>query len=280
MPRTVLITGCSSGIGRATALLFQKKGWNVAATMRAPEKEPELGSLDGVRIFALDVTDPRSVGQAVNGAMEAFGGLDVVVNNAGYGVFGPFQGASPEQIRKVFETNLFGLMEVTRAVIPHLRADGGGALVNVSSMAGLYSLPMISIYAATKFAVEGFTECLYYELDSLGVRVKLVEPGNVETGFVWDPAPLGALQPADRDHYGRQIQTVLEFWARPANTKGRATATEVAMAIYKAATDETRQLRYIVGADANGFWNQRIKLGNQGFVEELQQDVFGQNAPY
>ena len=121
--------------------------------------------VEGVRVFKLDVTDRGSIKRAVSGTIEAFGRLFVVVNNAGYGIFGPFEGVTREQIRRQFDTNLFGVFDVTRAVLPHLRDSGSGVLINISSMAGLYSLPFISLYASSKFAMEGFTECLFYELE-------------------------------------------------------------------------------------------------------------------
>lgn len=120
--KTILITGASSGIGKATVIYFQQQGWNVAATMRTPEKETELNKLPQVKLFRLDVMDENSIREAIDGTIAAFGGIDVVVNNAGYGAVGIFEAATPEQIRRQFETNVFGVMNVTRAILPHFRA--------------------------------------------------------------------------------------------------------------------------------------------------------------
>lgn len=278
MHRTILITGCSSGIGRQTALLFQEKGWNVSATMRSPEKESQLNGLGRVRVIRMDVTDPCGVESAVRETVETFGNLDVVVNNAGYGIFGPFEGASREQIRREFDTNLFGMFDVTRASLPHLRRSGDGILINISSMAGLHSLPFISLYASSKFAVEGFTECLFYELDPLGIRVKLVEPGNiVDTRFTWIPSSLDGVSESDRVLYEKMLAAVFAFWDKPERKNGRATDRDVAETVYRAATDESRRIRYMVGEDARALWDTRWKLADQGFVESIRKEALGED---
>ena len=173
-PRAILVTGASSGIGRATVRTFSAVGWQVAATMRQPEDGHDLASLSGVRVFPLDVTSTESVEAAVGMAHEAFGRLDAVVNNAGYGVDGVFESMDDELIRHQFETNVFGLMRVTRAVLPLLRRQQGGTLVQVSSMGGRVTFPLYSIYHGTKWAVEGFSESLAFELRPFGIRVWLV----------------------------------------------------------------------------------------------------------
>ncbi|WP_420884492.1 SDR family oxidoreductase [Amnimonas aquatica] len=169
--KTVLITGASSGIGLATARHFQARGWNVAATMRNPADQPELAQLPNVICPALDVHDKDSIAQAIQITFERFGAIDVVVNNAGYALMGAFETLDEAQVRRQFETNVFGLMEVCRAVLPHFRQRRAGLLINVSSMVGRIPLPLYSVYNASKHAVEGFTEGLVYELEPFGVRV-------------------------------------------------------------------------------------------------------------
>jgi len=190
--QTLFITGASSGIGRETVKYFSQQGWQVAATMRKPENETELDKLPGVKLFRLDVQDEASIESAVPEAIQAFGRIDVLVNNAGYGLWGPFETASPEQIKKQFDTNVFGLMNVTRAMLPHFRANRGGKIINISSMGGIITLPLYSLYHSTKFAVEGFSESLHYELEPLGIEVKLIEPGGIKTDFAGRSADFSA----------------------------------------------------------------------------------------
>jgi NAD(P)-dependent dehydrogenase (short-subunit alcohol dehydrogenase family) len=182
--KTVLITGASSGIGRAAAELFAERGWNVAATMRAPEKS-DWGQGHGgrIKLFRLDVTDRTSIESAVGEVMAAFGRIDVLVNNAGYGLIGLFEEMSEAQVRRQMETNVIGMMNVTRAVLPAMRAQKSGRIINVGSVAGRMTLPLYTLYCATKFAVEGFSEALGYEVSQHGIQVKIIEPGAIKTEF-------------------------------------------------------------------------------------------------
>ena len=183
MSKTSLITGSSTGIGRAAAFKFQQEGWNVIATMRTPEKEEDLGKLENVLVTRLDVQDLASIDAAIAQGIDNFGKIDVVVNNAGYGLMGTFESASRESVKRQYDVNVFGLFDVTRAVLPHFRANQSGMYINISSIGGRMTFPLISLYHSTKFAVEGFSESLHYELDPLGIQVKLVEPGAIATDF-------------------------------------------------------------------------------------------------
>src|SRR5882757_642098 len=183
MKKTALITGASSGFGRATVKLFHQKGWNVVAAMRSPEKETELSVLSGVLVTRLDVTRKSEIGEAVQAGIREFGQIDALVNNAGYGTLGALEAAPEEVIRQQFEVNFFGLIEVTKAVLPGMRRQGAGVIINVSSVGGKLTFPFCTLYHATKFAVEGMTESLQYELNPLGIRLKLVEPGGYKTDF-------------------------------------------------------------------------------------------------
>lgn len=183
MKETILITGTSSGIGRAAAVLFANQGWNVAATMRTPEKENELQKNSNIRLYQLDVTDKTGVDKTIADVIQDFGKIDVLVNNAGYGVDGVFEAMDDELIRGQFETNVFGLMRVTRAIIPHMRQQREGTIIQISSMGGRTTFPLYSIYHGTKWAVEGFTESLHYELKQFGIKVRLIEPGAIKTAF-------------------------------------------------------------------------------------------------
>jgi NADP-dependent 3-hydroxy acid dehydrogenase YdfG len=166
--KTILITGASSGIGKETAKLFQSKGWNVVATMRNPETETELGELENTLVAKLDVLDPSSIDHAVKEGIARFGQIDVLLNNAGYGAYGVLESFSREQIIRQFDTNVIGLLDVTKALLPHFRSNKSGIIINVSSIGGKMSFPLGTLYHGTKFAVEGISESLRYEVEEFG----------------------------------------------------------------------------------------------------------------
>ena len=180
--RTVLITGTSSGIGRACVDAFADRGWNVVATMRTPDDHRAM-ERDGVLLARLDVTDAPSIEAAFAAAVERFGHIDCVVNNAGYGLTGVFETMDEEQISRQVDTNVLGVLRVCRAAIAHMRPRRSGTIVNVTSMGGRITFPLYSVYHATKWAVEGFSESLQYELAPLGIRIRIAEPGPVRTEF-------------------------------------------------------------------------------------------------
>ncbi len=182
MSKTIFITGASSGIGRATAELFAEKGWNVVATMRRPEKGQDLAAHDGIDVLRLDVTDEASIRQSVAETIEKFGRIDVLLNNAGYGSIGVAEFADIQETRRLYETLVIGLIEVTKAVLPNMRANRSGVVINVSSVGGRITFPLMSLYHGTKWAVEGFSEALSFELAPLGIQVKILEPGAISTG--------------------------------------------------------------------------------------------------
>lgn len=244
---TVLITGASSGIGQAAARLFAQRGWQVAATMRNPHQDTELAQLPNVRLYALDVTDPASIEAAVTAARRDFGGLDALVNNAGYGVDGVFEAMSDEVIAKQFDTNVLGLMRCTRAVIPHFRQQGHGTIIQIASVGGRVTFPLYSIYHATKWAVEGFSESLQYELEPLGIRVKIIEPGAIKTDF-YDRSREFVMRDDLRPAYGAFVSKV-EQVSQAAGAKAVGPGV-VAETIFRAATDNSGKLRYPVAYPA------------------------------
>jgi NAD(P)-dependent dehydrogenase (short-subunit alcohol dehydrogenase family) len=239
---TVFITGTSSGIGQAAVATFLQAGWNVGATLRSLPADPPANPR--LRHYQLDVTDEAAVSAAVEQAIGDFGGLDAVVNNAGYGMVGPFETASQQQIERIFATNVFGVMHVMRAALPHFRSRGRGVIVNITSVGGRLTLPFNSIYHATKFAVEGLTEDMYFELAPFGVRVKLVEPGGVATDFAG--RSLDWTASLDEPTYGALMQRSLETaMARAADSY--AQPAEIAAVILQAASDGSDRLRYVAG---------------------------------
>ncbi len=269
MKQTVLITGTSSGIGKATAKFFHNKGWNVVATMRNPEKEDELNSLENVLVLRLDVTDADSIRRSVNLAIEKFGKMDVVVNNAGYAVAGVFESASKESIERQFAVNVTGLIDVTQAVLPHFRKNRSGVFVNISSMGGKVTFPLLPLYHATKFAVEGFSESLSYELAPFGVKLKIVEPGGVSTDFGTRSLDF-QYQPGLAAEYDALVEKMQQFWTNPEHAKGRGTPEEVAEVIHTAATDGTDQLRYVSGKDAEKMLSARASTDDAAYMEMIR----------
>ena len=164
MKKTILITGTSSGFGKLSAQKFAAEGWNIVATMRSPEKETELTKLDNVLVTKLDVQDINSIHQAIDAGIERFGRIDTVVNNAGVGIYGIFELATREQVRQQFDVNVFGVMDTIQAILPHFRANNGGTIINISSQGGRITYPALSLYHSSKFALEGFSESVSFEL--------------------------------------------------------------------------------------------------------------------
>jgi len=238
---TVLITGCSSGYGLATARHFLDQGWTVIATMRTP-REGLLPASERLRLLALDVTDARSIAAAVAAA----GPIDVLVNNAGIGLFGAFEVTPAATIRDVFETNTFGVMAMTQAVVPQFRERRSGVIVNVTSSATLAPMPLVAVYTASKTAIEGFTASLAFELDAFDVRVKLVEPGyGPTTRFTSNSGPrMAGLVP---DAYAPLAQGI---FAALGGNEAATTEGDVAEAVWRAANDPSGELRFPAGADA------------------------------
>ncbi|HYL47457.1 MAG TPA: SDR family oxidoreductase [Candidatus Limnocylindrales bacterium] len=244
MAKTVLITGASSGIGKATALYFSDRGWNVAATMRSPEKNTGWPTRQGLALLRLDVTDAESIRKAMADVLARFGAIEAVVNNAGYGLVGPFEGATPEQIERQLGTNLVGVMNVVRESLPIFRRQGSGVIANVSSVGGRVTFPLYSLYHATKWGLEGFSEAVQFELRPLNIRVKIIEPGPIKTDF-YDRS-MDLVSKPGLTAYDNYVARAL-----PALQKANETAPGpevVARVIYKAVTDGSWKLRY----SANG----------------------------
>ncbi|MGV7211284.1 SDR family oxidoreductase [Oxalobacteraceae bacterium A2-2] len=239
--KTVLITGCSSGYGRETAAYFLEQGWNVIATMRTPRPDV-LPQSSRLRLLQLDVTRPDSIAQA----LDAAGPLDVLVNNAGLGLFGAFEATPMSTVRDIFETNTFGTMAMCQAVIPQFRQRGAGCIVNVTSSAVLAPFPLVAAYTASKTAIEGFTASLEWELKEFGVRVKLVQPGyGPSTSFTANGQQRmqGLIPPA----YESFAHSVFAGFAQiAAVTTGR----DVAQVVWEAVNDGSDRLRFAAGADA------------------------------
>ncbi|MFS2137788.1 SDR family oxidoreductase [Duganella sp. Dugasp56] len=239
--KTVLITGCSSGFGLETARYFLDREWKVVATMRTP-REDVLPRSEHLRVIALDVTDADSIRRAV----EEAGPIDVLVNNAGIGALGALEGISMATAREVFETNTFGTIAMTQAVLPQFRLRRAGVVVNVTSSVTLMPLPLLSVYTASKAAVNAFTESLALELQQFNVRVNLVLPGRSTTTRFGENAR-SRMEGAIPEAYAGLAQSVFEAWGQ---STAVTYAADVAEAVWRAANDPSCPLRQAAGADA------------------------------
>lgn len=248
MSKVILLTGTSSGIGEETALYFADQGWNVVATMRNPDnRETKLHNRDDITLLHLDVLDPDSIKKAIETTVQKFDHIDVLVNNAGYALRGTFEATPVEKIRQQFDTNVIGLMEVCREILPTFREQKQGMIINVASVAGRTTYPLYSLYNSTKWAVEGFSESLHYELRPMNIKVKIIEPGIIKTDFYsrsMDTITKEGL--TDYDDFIKRVD------AKMGNTDaGGSPPIVIAKTIFKAANDSSFRLRYASGKGAN-----------------------------
>ena len=269
MEKVILITGASTGIGSETVKLFQAKNWKVAATMRRPEKSADLQKIVDVECIRLDVTDIDSIKAAIAETLEKFGRIDVVVNNAGYGVVGPFEATTHEQVDRQIQTNLVGIMNVCREIIPYFREQKRGHIVNIASVGGRMTFPLYSVYHATKWAVEGFSESLQHELEEFNIRVKIIEPGPIKSDF-YDRSQVIAKKDGLTvyDHFAAKVLPNLQKAGAEAPD-----GTVVAQTIYDAVTDGSKRLRY--GVNTKGILNARRFLPDRVFNPLIRKTSFG-----
>lgn len=272
MNKTILITGASSGIGRATAKLFQKKGWSVIATMRSPEKETELKNLNNVLVTRLDVLELDTIESSIQEGIGRFDKIDVVLNNAGYGLMGTFESAKRESIIQQFGVNVQGLFDVTQQVLPHFRENKDGMFINISSIGGRITFPLMPLYHSTKWAVEGFTESLRWEMAQIGVQVKLIEPGGVATDF--GGRSLDMQHNPELTEYNDFVNSFMEAMKNAMDPANMSKAEQIAEVIYTAATDGKDTLRYRAGADAIQLLDARSKMSDEDFFA-MQKQQFG-----
>lgn len=264
---TVFITGTSSGLGKLTALHFAQLGWNVAATMRHPEKERELTQYSNIQLFRLDVTNIEQVKTATQEAIAAFGKIDVVVNNAGIGIYGPLELAAEEAIDWQFAVNVRGPINVIRAFLPHFRANKAGMFINISSLMGVTTAaPIGSLYNMSKFALEGLIEGLYYELKPLNIELRLVEQGgstgtNFTENITWSTS--SAIQ--DYDALTNKVKTTFAHM----DPSYLDDPQDIVKAIYALATGENKQFRTLVGASGQGLVALRNSLPIEKYLETI-----------
>jgi NAD(P)-dependent dehydrogenase (short-subunit alcohol dehydrogenase family) len=272
----VLITGCSSGFGLLAAVEFARRGNTVHATMRDPKKDGELrraaeqAKVD-VQVRQLDVLDQKSIDRAVSEASTA-APIDVLVNNAGYELRAPIELADDDEVRKQFDTNVFGLLRVVRAVAPTMRERRSGTIINLSSIGGLVAPPYGGLYGATKHAVESISEALYYELKPFGVRVAVVEPGAFRTGFRGNIVT--ARRFTEDSPYWKGFENFeAAFDTMRSGTSSANDPQDVANAIVDAAFTEAPKLRYLVGSDAQLIAGVRKQMDFEGFEETMRKTL-------
>ncbi len=261
MQKTIFITDASTGLGKSTAKLFQSRGWKVIATMRNPEKETELNLLENVTLWALDVTNPQQINAVVQQVTESQP-VDVVFNNAGYGLMGSLESVSDERLQRQINTNLLGVIRVTKAFIPHFRERQGGLFITTTSIGGLIGFPLGSSYHATKWALEGWTESMAFELSTFNIGIKTVAPGGIFTDF--------ASRSIDMNSHPDYASIEGKLWASfEEMMKTASTAEQIAEVVYEAATDGKSQLRYVAGQDAQAFFNRLQEIGREANHNEV-----------
>ena len=262
MSKTIFITGASAGLGKATAKLFASKGWTVIATMRKPENETELNRIGNITVLPLDVTNPDQIKETTQKAIAL--GVDVVFNNAGYGLYGAMEAVSDEQIMQEINTNLVGVLRVTQAFIPYFREKKGGMFITTTSIGGLAAYPLGSVYHATKWALEGWSESVSFELKQFGIIVKNIVPGLINTEFLGR-----SLEYVPHAAYTQLFEKLFGAF-KPADYSSPAPVAEV---VFEAATDGKDTFRYLAGADAIAIYEKRRQMGDEAFRKEIEQTL-------
>lgn len=275
MTKTVLITGCSTGLGNTAARKFADEGWNVIATMRKPDLRLAEEHPERIFVTELDVTEPATIQAAIAAGIARFGRIDAVVNNAGVSVLSIFEATPMHVIRGIFETNVFGVMNVIQAITPYFREQGGGTIVNITSNMGFASNPLLSVYVATKHAVEGLSESLSYELESQNIAVKLVEPGAMRTtNFASNTMAIArdvSTPQAYKPYFDHMLNSMMNYPFENADEK------QVADQVYAAACDPSDRLRYLAGPDAEETANLRWSRSEEAYMAAMR-DLLGQTA--
>jgi NAD(P)-dependent dehydrogenase (short-subunit alcohol dehydrogenase family) len=264
--KTIFITGASTGLGKATAKLFASQGWQVIATMRNPPAEKELNTIKNITLLPLDVTNPEQIKDTTQKAM-AMAAIDVVFNNAGYGLMGPMESMSDEQVLRQVNTNLLGVIRVTQAFIPYFREKHSGTFITTTSIGGLVAYPFGAMYHATKWALEGWSESMAFELKKIGVTIKTIAPGGIKTDYLGRSADI-AKHPA----YDKWVD---QLFSR-IDPDQFSTAEQVAEVVYEAATDGRDTLRYFAGEDAKALYAQRLQVGDEAFRKGMEQALFAE----
>ena len=273
--QVAVVTGSSSGIGYETSLILARNGFLTYATMRNLNKSENMKLIVAkenlpIQIKQLDVTDDVSVKNAIQEISSEAGHIDVLVNNAGYGLNGAFEDLAMDEIKAQYETNVFGLVRTTQAVLPIMRRQKSGTIVNISSGAGRFGFPGSSAYVSTKFAVEGLSESMSYELEPFGIKVVIVEPGVIRTNFV-DGMVVAKKSQKPNSPYSQITQKIATGFEEM--MKNASSADLVAKVVLDAITDENPSLRYLAGSDVETWLGGKRKIADEEFLKVMKQNL-------
>lgn len=273
--KTAIVTGSSSGIGKEISLILARNGYNTFATMRNLDKASELRSiadnenLQSLHFEQLDVTNQNSIQDAITNINNKTGRIDILVNNAGYGLIGAFEDTSIDEIKNQYETNFFGLIRTTQAVLPIMRKQESGLIVNISSGVGRFGIPTLSSYASTKFALEGLTESMSYELEPFGIRTVLVEPGVIKTNFFNATLMAKKSQDSNSPYHGFIKNMEKNFTQLMKNNS--STPEHVAKVVLESITAVNPKLRYLAGQDVEEWMDAKKKMTDEEFHNMFKQ---------
>lgn len=273
--RTVLVTGCSSGIGLATCHVLSRNNFLTYGTVRNLSKAKKIQDLINreslpLKILQLDVNDNQSIKLAVKRILSDTGRLDVLINNAGYGMFGPIEEITTQEVKKQFETNFFGIIRLIKAIVPIMRKQGNGIIVNISSMVGKFGVPLNSAYVSSKFAVEGLSESIAFELEEFGIRVIVIEPGVVKSDFFQNVRVKGI---DSYSPYHKLMKMRVSFLDK-AMKNSMTSSYDVAGTILDALNSKDPKFRYVIGNDATNAIRMRTSLPDRKFMEWIRAGIF------
>ena len=288
--KVAVVTGSSSGIGFETSLLLARKGFYTYATMRNLNKSQKINDVVEkenlpLKVLQLDVTDDKSVKDAIRQITDESSRIDVLVNNAGYGVMGAVEDLSLDEFKSQFETNFFGVIRVTKEVIPIMRNQGNGNIINISSIGGKIGLPLNSAYISSKFAIEGLSESMRYELEQFGIDVILIEPGVVKTNFFENVDVVVNNNDNNTSTtnnitspYSQLTQKLFEGFEPMLNSSSSSVSSDVAEVIYQAIVSKNRDVRYPVGKDAVSIIKTRQNLSDKELEYWIKESIFQQKG--
>lgn len=273
--RTVLVTGCSSGIGLATCHVLSRNNFMTYGTVRNLSKAKKIQDLINMenlslKILRLDVNDNQSIKLAVKKILTETGRIDVLINNAGYGMFGPVEEITTQEVKKQFETNFFGTIRLIKAIVPIMRKQGNGTIVNISSMVGRFGVPLNSAYVSSKFAVEGLSESISFELEEFGIRVIVIEPGVVKSDFFHNVKVKGMNLESP---YHKLMERRVNFLDK-AMKNSLTSSYDVADTILEALNSKDPKFRYVIGNDATNSLRMRNSLSDRKFMEWIRAGIF------
>jgi short-subunit dehydrogenase len=273
--KTVLVTGCSSGIGYATCLVFARNNFATYGSVRDLSKAERIQEITNkeklpLKIIRLDVNEDESIRIAIQKIISDSGGIDILINNAGYGMFGPIEEISIKEIKEQFETNFFGTIRLIKAIVPIMRKQRNGTIVNISSMVGRFGVPLNAAYVSSKFALEGLSESISFELEEFGIKVIVVEPGVIQTDFFHNLKVRGN---DTKSPYYKLMDKRIAF-LKAAMKNSVSSSDQVANTILHAVNSRDPDMRYVIGNDATNSIHMRNSLSDREFMKWIKDGMF------